>query len=127
MRKFYTEKWWDRKEKAYTEIINSLYDIVHFYEVFKEDYGQNDFISEQRSQELHQQHNKGFWTVRRATDLATLYVSNDAVKVLQTLRKRETLDYENNPLWDVYEDEHIHHKEALEKLVKIATNDLKGK
>jgi len=127
MRKFYTEKWWDRKDKAYTEIINALYDNVHFYEVFKEDYGQNEFISEQRSQDLHQQHYKGIRTVRRATDLATLYVSRDAVKVLENLRKRETLDYEHNPLWDVYEDELEHHKKALEKLVKIAAKDLKGK
>ncbi|RYU63863.1 hypothetical protein [Aliivibrio finisterrensis] len=76
MKKFYTEKWWDRKEKAYTEIINALYDMVQFYEVFKEDYGQEDFISEQRSQQLNQLHTKAFWTVRRATDLAALYVSD---------------------------------------------------
>ena len=24
IKKFYTEKWWDRKEQAYTEIINAL-------------------------------------------------------------------------------------------------------
>ncbi|CAB1275755.1 conserved protein of unknown function [Candidatus Nitrosacidococcus tergens] len=47
MKKFYTEKWWDRKALAYTEIINALYDMTQFYKVFKEDYGQQDFISEE--------------------------------------------------------------------------------
>ncbi|MCU8177621.1 DUF3265 domain-containing protein, partial [Vibrio vulnificus] len=127
MKKFYTEKWWERKEKAYTEIINSLYDMVQFYEVFKEDYGQENFISEDRSRELHQKHTKAYWTVRRATDLASLYVSDDAVKILKTLREREVFDYETNPLWDIYDSEHKHHSQALEKLITVASKDLKGK
>ncbi|ELV8853851.1 MULTISPECIES: hypothetical protein [Vibrio] len=126
-KKFYTEKWWERKEKAYTEIINSLYDMVQFYEVFKEDYGQDNFISEARSHELHQRHTKAYWTVRRATDLASLYVSNEAIIVLKTLREREVFDYETNPLWDIYDSEHKHHSQALNKLILIASKDLKGK
>jgi hypothetical protein len=127
MKKFYTEKWWERKEKAYTEIINALYDMVQFYEVFKEDYGQDNFISELRSRELHQRHTKAYWTVRRATDLASLYVSDEAVKVLKNLREREVFDYEANPLWDIYDLEHKQHSQSLEKLIQIASKDLKGK
>ena len=123
--KFYTEKWWERKEQAYTEIINALYDMVQFYQVFKEDYGQDDFISQERSLELHQRHNEGFRRVRRATDLATLYMSDDAAKLLKKLREREGLHEQTNPMWDVYEDEYNSHSNALDKLIMIAKKDLK--
>lgn len=126
MRKFYTEKWWDRKEKAYKEIINALYDMLEFYEVFKDDYGQDDFISEEHSKELHQKHHEGSKTVHRATDLAVLYVSDDAVRILENLKVREILDYDSNPLWDVYDLEYQNYKVALEQFIKIATSELKG-
>ena len=125
MKKFYTEKWWDRKEQAYTEIINALYDMVQFYKVFKDDYGQNDFISEDRSTELRKCHFAGIKKLYRATDLASIYVSDDAVKVLINLREKKSLDYYSNPLWEIYEDEYQAHNQTLDKLLKIAKKDLK--
>lgn len=125
MKKFYTEKWWDRKEQAYTEIINALYDMVQFYKVFKDDYGQHDFISEDRSTELRQRHFSGLKKLYRATDLASIYVSDDAVKVLVDLRQKKSLDYYSNPLWEIYEDEYHAHKQTLDKLLKVAKKDLR--
>ncbi|MBJ8454301.1 hypothetical protein I6M90_21410 [Acinetobacter bereziniae] len=125
MKKFYTEKWWDRKEQAYTEIINALYDMTQFYKVFREDYGQHDFISKNRSSELHQQHSIALKKIHRATDLASIYVADDAVKVLVHLRNRESLDYDSNPLWEVYELEYINHNQTLEEILKIARKDLR--
>ena len=33
LRKFYSEKWWLRKENAYVEIIDALYDLVQYCEI----------------------------------------------------------------------------------------------
>jgi hypothetical protein len=127
MNKFYTEKWWDRKEKAYTEIINALYDLVQYYNVYKEDYGQRGFISKERAHDLHQRHTKAFWSLRKATDLSSLYVSPKATEVLTELKSREIIDFERNPRWEVYEEEFNHHKVALDNLLKLAGADLRGK
>lgn len=127
MRKFYNEKWWERKEKAYTEIINALYDMVQYHKTYKDDYGQHDFISEDRAVELRQEHLTAFMKVHRATDLAALYVSDEAVKTLQELREREQIDFYDNPRWEFYELEYKYHKKALDKIIKIATKDLKRK
>lgn len=35
LQKFYSEKWWERKEKAYTEIIDALYHLITYCEVQK--------------------------------------------------------------------------------------------
>lgn len=125
MKKFYTEKWWDRKEQAYTEIINALYDMVRFYEVYKEDYGQDYFISEERATDLRQKYSNGMRKLHRATDLASLYVSDDAANELVKLRNREALDQRSNPSWEVYESEYKYHKQTLDELLIIAKKDLK--
>ncbi|BCA98449.1 hypothetical protein NCU84_18885 [Acinetobacter baumannii] len=125
MKKFYTEKWWDRKEQAYTEIINALYDMIQFYKVYKEDYGQDDFISDERATDLRQKYSDGIRKLYRATDLATLYVSEEAVNVLVKLRNREILDQRSNPLWEVYELEYKYYNQSLTQLLIIAKKDLK--
>ena len=30
LKRFYSEKWWERKEKAYSEIIDALYDLLQY-------------------------------------------------------------------------------------------------
>ncbi|GAG81179.1 unnamed protein product, partial [marine sediment metagenome] len=37
LKQFYSEKWWERKERAYTEIIDALYDLLQYCEIQKED------------------------------------------------------------------------------------------
>lgn len=101
--------------------------MVRFYEVFKEDYGQEDFISNQESQELHKRHSEGYNIVRRATALAVLYIPAHAVEVLSKLNNREVLDYYSNPLWDIYEAEYQDYSKALDNFIDIAILDLQGK
>jgi hypothetical protein len=48
VRKFYSEKWWERKEKAYAEIIEALYDVLQYCEIKKEDYGNNQRYGEDK-------------------------------------------------------------------------------
>jgi ABC-type arginine transport system permease subunit len=38
VQRVYKEKWWDRKEHAYTEIIRALYDRVRYSELCTEEY-----------------------------------------------------------------------------------------
>lgn len=42
-----------RREQAYEEIINALYDKLTYFQVYKEDYGQGTGLSEERERELH--------------------------------------------------------------------------
>ncbi|HFX6224400.1 hypothetical protein [Acinetobacter nosocomialis] len=125
MKKFYTEKWWDRKEQAYTEIINAIYDMVQFFKVHKENYGQDGFISDERAADLNQKYSNGMRKLYRATDLASLYISDNAVNELIKLRNREVLDQLSNPSWEVYESEYKYHKQTLDELLVIAKKDLK--
>ena len=126
MRKFYSEKWWERKEKAYTEIIDSLYDLLRYCEIQKEDYGQGTGYSEDRMKELGERYSQAYWKIKKATDIGAFVVSPEAERALKELRKRPRLNWNENPLWDVYEKDYRYYRDALEKIVDIARKDLKA-
>lgn len=126
VKKFHAEKWWERKEKAYREIIEALYDSVHYFSVYKEDYGQGTGYSKQVEIELHQKYEKSYWTLKKATDMGSFYISKEAEDILEELNKKDRLDFDSNPKWDVYEHEFLLHKNTLERLIKVAKKELSG-
>lgn len=125
LKKFYSEKWWDRREKAYSEIINALYDLVQYFGVHKEDYGQGTGYSKDEEVELYQKYEKSYWALKKATAIGSFYISKKAQQALVELSKREQLNFDENPSWDVYEQDFQYHQDALEKFIKIAKSDLR--
>lgn len=69
LRKFYSEKWWERKERAYTEIIDALYDLLQYCEIQKEDYGRGTGYSDVKVKELEERYSQAFWKIKKATDI----------------------------------------------------------
>ncbi|WP_072055747.1 hypothetical protein [Aliivibrio fischeri] len=114
-----------RSEQAYEEIINALYDMISYFRVHKEDYGQGTGLSEERESELMHKYILASSSLSKATDIGTFYISDKAGDILSKLRQREQLDYYNEPKFDFFEQEYQEHKLALEKVMKIAKLDLK--
>ncbi len=124
IRKFKKEKLWERKEKAYGEIINALYDLLQHCEIHKEDYGQGTGFSEEKEQEFGDKYNKAFWKIKKITDIGAFVISSEAHSILSELRNREMLNWEENPSFDVYEHEYQHFQAALNQIVIIAKAEL---
>jgi hypothetical protein len=114
-----------RREQAYEEIIVALYDMIKFFRVHKEDYGQGTGLSDERERELLQEYIRASSSLSKATDIGAFYISQDSVDVLQKLRSREQLDYYNEPRFEFYEQEYKEHDKALRKLIEVARHDLK--
>ncbi|MGY0565529.1 MAG: hypothetical protein ACW7DQ_18840 [Paraglaciecola chathamensis] len=114
-----------RREKAYEEIIVALYDMIKYFRVHKEDYGQGTGLSDDRERELLQEYIRASSSLSKATDIGAFYISQDAVDVLQKLRSREQLDHYNEPRFEFYEQEYKEHDKAMKKLVEVAKHDLK--
>ncbi|AUD77730.1 hypothetical protein CW740_00155 [Kangiella profundi] len=114
-----------RCEQAYEEIIVALYDMIKYFRVHKEDYGQGTGLSDDRERELLQEYIRASSSLSKATDIGAFYISQDAVDVLQKLRSREQLDYYNEPKFEFYEQEYKEHDKAMKKLVEVAKHDLK--
>ena len=114
-----------RREVAYEEIIVALYDMIKYFRVHKEDYGQGTGLSEERERELLQKYIVASSSLSKATDIGAFYISQKAVDILHELRNREQLDYYNEPKFDFYEQEYKEHDKALKKFVDEAKQDLK--
>lgn len=96
-------------EKAYEEIIIALYDMIKYFRVHKVDYGQGTGLSNDRERELLQKYIGASSALNKATDIGSLYISQEAINILQNLRLREQLDYYNEPKFEFYEQEYKEH------------------
>ena len=112
-------------EKAYEEIIIAFYDMIKYLRVHKEDYGQCTGLSDERERELLQKYIGASSSLNKATDIGALYISKEAVNILQNLRNREQLDYYNEPKFEFYEQEYKEHQKSLKELLNVAKKDLK--
>ena len=113
-----------RREQAYEEIINALYDKITYFRVHKEDYGQGTGLSEEKERELYLEYIKASAALSRATDIGVLFISKDSVFLLEELRDRKQLNYNEEPKFEFYEAEFIAHQQALSNLLKQALIDL---
>jgi hypothetical protein len=112
LRKIYSEKWWERKERAYSEIIASLCDILQFYEFKKDHYGWGRRLSEDKENEIEEKYREAYWNLKKVTDIGGFVISNEAAKVLEDLRNMPTLNWDENPPNDVYEQDYLNHKQT---------------
>ena len=126
LRRFYCEKWWERKEKAYAEIIDALYDLLQYCEIKKEDYNDETRYSPEKMKEFSDRYSQAFWKVKKATDIGAFIVSVEAENILIELRDRKQLKWEENPAWDIYENDYKYYKNTLRKIVDVARRDLKA-
>ena len=114
-----------RRLQAYEEAIGALYNMIIYFRVHKEDYGQGTGLSPEMERELLQQYIAASSSLSKATDIGAFYISEGSVQILQKLRKREQLDYYNEPKFEFYEQEYQEHEKALAELLKAAMQDLK--
>lgn len=114
-----------RSEEAYEGIINALYDMISYFRVHKEDYGQGTGLSSEREAQLMHKYIVASSSLSRATDIGSLHISKEACEILVKLRKREQLDYYEEPKFEFFEAEYQAHKVALDNLLKAAKSQLR--
>jgi hypothetical protein len=126
LKKLYSEKWWERKEKAYSDIIASIYAIMQYCEYQSEHYELGRELPEDRKKEIETKYGEAYWKLKKVTDIGGFVISKDAANVLKDLKERPKLNWNENPPWEIYDQDLKYHKEALEKIVAIANKDLKA-
>ncbi len=98
LRQFYKEKWWERRAKAYQNIIEALYDMKRFTDECLAGYreweysqmdGQEVEVSEEsarRHQELLRKHKDAAENIDRVTAIGAFVISAKAIKYLTELQ-----------------------------------------
>lgn len=125
VRRAYQERWWDRKEQAYREIVDALHDLLR-YSSFEADRDLNgDRGGHPKEKEFALRYSEAYWTVQRMTDIGPFVISQEAADILQKLRNRPKLEWGDGPAFELREQEASHYREALERIRECARKDLK--
>lgn len=125
LRRFYSERWWDRKAEAYSKIIEAFHDLMDYYNALTEDYMTQDGIAEKRFEELKARYERALADVRRATGIGAYIISDEASDALTRYSKRPRLEWKDYAPFELYDSEASHCRNTLDELRQLAKKDLK--
>jgi len=124
-RQAYQERWWDRKEQTYREIIGALHDLLRYSTIQVEWELSGNHEDHPKEKEFGQLYVKAYWNVQRLTVIGPFLISETAAQILQKLRDRPKPNWEDGPAFELREQEAAHYREALDGIRKCARADLK--
>ncbi len=126
LRRFYAEKWWDRKERAYSEIIDCLYHLIRYCEICIEEIEDPDSrYAKEIVEPFRKQYHDAYWKIKHAATIGSFVICKSAVDALNEFLNRPKLDWRNRDSHELFSHEYEHAKKTLDKLRVIAVTDLK--
>jgi hypothetical protein len=123
-KKAFQERWWERKEKAYAEIVEALHDLIRYSKICAEEYI-SDGQDHPKKKEFGDRYTEAYWRIQRATDIGAFVISEQSASILTELRNKPELNWNENPPWDIYEADCDHYRNALAQIRRCARQDLK--
>jgi len=122
MRRACQERWWERKEKVYTEIIEALHDIIRYSSVRIEEYKLRS--TNPKSKKFRELYSEAYWRIQKMTDIGAFVISEQAASILQKLRDKPEIEWDDGPPEELHEEELENYRETLNEIRKCAKKDL---
>lgn len=124
LKKFRSEKWWEKKAEAYSKIVDALHQLKNYCEQkLPAEYGEPS-LSPEKEKELGQQYQTAYRELVKTLDVGSFIITDEAVKILETYQNRPELNYYENPLCDIIECDLKYIKECLRDFKLSAKKDL---
>ncbi len=124
VRRAFKERWCGRKEQTYTEIIEALHDLIRYSSLCAEEYLSHG-DEHPKKKEFGERYSEAYWKIQKMTDIGAFVISDEASRILQKLRDKPQLEWDENPPWEIYEADCAHYREALAGIRTCAKRDLK--
>jgi hypothetical protein len=124
-KRFYAEKWWERKAKAYSKIIEALHHAANCNAQWSDADLTKEEFSEDRKKQLLEDFRAAQREIEKSTGIGAYIISAGAAEVLAELAGRpDNFDYQRDPWFEMYSAESKAYKAALEKIRNLAKEDL---
>ncbi len=124
-KRYARERWWERKAKAYEDIISALSNSVHYYRtLINEELGIEKYTAGKRDK-FNKIEGEGFNTIRKATDMGGFIISNEASSVLSEYWKKNEDGIDPQDWYKRFEANFEKTQACLTKITICAKNDLK--
>lgn len=87
LRRFYSEKWWERKMDAYTSIIEALHHVRNYADTNLQFSQRGKCVPEEGEKELTEKLQNAMGELRKQWDIGNFIISDEAVAALNTLMR----------------------------------------
>lgn len=124
LRRFQSEKWFEKRVDAYTKVIEALHFMKHCTERQLQAEERGNRLPKETEDELVKAYLKGRADLRRLTDMGALLFSPQAVAVLDVLNEELMSASHVTTLWENLDEESAAISKALSELRPIAKKDL---
>lgn len=125
LKRYRTEKWWEKRAETYTNILGLLHDAKEFSEENMEADLAGRELTEQEDKDLRARSTVCTNEIYRAMDMGQFYFSPEAIARLKKYKK-ESSEAGMNGDWNTYLVEDFDAAEScLKDIIKIAKSDLR--
>lgn len=123
LRRFRQERWWEKKQAMYAELLETLHGLKRYTDSYIERY-QTDLDDKEKQAEIDRIWKECSAKLSRLEDLASFQLSDRAVTILEEYRKEKAAArHEDTYQWAEGDSLAVEH--CLEKLKREAKRDLK--
>ncbi|TET35878.1 MAG: hypothetical protein E3J69_04600 [Anaerolineales bacterium] len=125
LRKFYTERWWEKKAEAYEAIIESLYNMKTYLETYSDAVAEGRDFNESSLIQIKKEAIEGRNQVLRAATIGSFLISDEAATSLFLLRDKLRKDIPQTSLIKDFDEYAILVTKHLYQVLDIAKKDLR--
>jgi hypothetical protein len=125
LRRFSSERWWERKAQSYTDLFQALFYIQLYLKRRVEEMTEGAQFAEGYMTELSGLSNAGYLEIRKGAAIGTFLFSESAAKRIQKLESDIDDPHHNEDLLEALEGDLAAIKAAIKDLRPIARDDLK--
>jgi len=125
LKRFYTERWWEKKAETYSKIVEAL----HRYKKYDEEkleiemeYPRDD--NEEREEYLSKQWKDSNAELEKAVDLGAFIVAAEVEAIIRDFLKRKKGDPRDEPLFEIIQRDLIHVEKCLFDVKAAVKKDL---
>lgn len=124
VRQAFQDKWWTRKNEAYSEILYALSDAAQYTNAMREAHLSGPEFSPSISVK-REEYQAAVWKLRRATYTGAFVISEKAVAALESLVDPTNEDWRTSDAGAIFDAQYQAYKTALDTVRKTACRELR--
>jgi len=125
LRRFYTEKWWERKAQAYSKVIGSLARMRMYFDRWMEELIEHRVMSGEEKEKFEKEYRLAREVIKNAVAVGSFILSEEAAHILEAFLKQLEEEHIRH---DWLKDIERHYGQATECIIRlreIAKKDLR--
>lgn len=124
LKKYQSEKWWEKKAETYSRIIDALHKLKNYSEQKLSSEFREINLSHEDEEKLSKQYKAAYSELLRVLDIGSFIISEKSIQLLESYKNRPQLNWGENPIWDIIQDDIDKTKECLKQFKQLAKHDL---